>query len=1364
MADRVVSVKLTADVSAYRQAMSQAAAETDKLGTSVKKTAGLGDTLKKGLAFAGVAGGAALVAGSLKAVVTAGLDFDKQLNTIKAVSGATAAQMAQVSATAKALGNDITLPGQSAATAAQAMSELAKGGLSVQQAMEAAKGTLQLASAAQIDGAQAATIQANALNTFGLKADKAQHVADLLANAANKSSGEIGDFAAALAQGGLVADQAGISIDDTVTALAEFAQAGLKGSDAGTSLKTALLALQTPTKQQQQALDDLGVKVYDANGNFEGLRDLSGQLADAQKNMSQEAFNAAAGIAFGSDAVRTAAVLAKNGTTGWDEYSAAVGKAGGASELAAAQAEGNVGKWGNLQNTVENLGLTIYQTTAPAIGALFDGLAGIATVAGDVVTALGKVPEPVWAAVAAFTAWKLVMKADWFTGMKANFAGFSESVRQVRIDADESGRYLSKFGATAEVAKGKFSGLSSTLKSGLGFAALGVGIDLFVQALSESGRVEREQQGHIEALVDSYGDLGPAVDEATRAIAFQNISSVNSGVILKWAHDNGIAASQVVDAYLGLPSGDDVRDKLNAWADNQGNLATTFTPGASAAVGQFKDQVHGLFGEFDASKSKWSEQQEAIKGTTTATQQASANTAEHTTVLKDQADAYAGAAAEQDRYVSGLESKGAAQALIEQQKATVASGLAEAARAAAIEKASAAADAAVAKSVSLKDALGDLSPAAQGVADAANAAARAVENVNAAMDTDKSKSYEDAMRTLHGEISGLATAFGQGTDGADKFSASMVDNKGHIDTASKSGQDLYDTVTQLADASHTAAQAAFDNAGGLTHQKDATKAAHDAAGEAYTAFMNSAAAQQLGAEKAQALAKQYGLIPSDVSTTVQSNAVAEKKKVDDYNAALAEANGKIVTSTIRTVQENITKNVTEFLFGSTPAKKAAGGTITGGVPGRDSVHAMLMPGEEVVNSAAASRGNNRSVLKAINAGVLHFAGGGSVPGGVSGLAGVAPRSLGAREGVSLGALGDISAWIKDLGSSATDAAKAAHEAAQAYREARNAQRAAIAAQKSDNAGRLADAKTARAQVVKDNADRMADAKTAAQKAKVARDNADRLAKADDKLAAVRKQNSDELAATIKSQNAKVAATRKERDSLIDARDASKAKAAAERQAWTATAKLRATQGDLTRAYDRASAKLAADSEKLANLRSDRAQLAGSVASGIKGIGGGVAAFQEQRNTVASILNGAAFNAKNAGAFKGDLARLAKLGLNAQTLQELSDPNNAATAHTLAGGTAADIKRLNSLVGQTNAYASQAGSIVAGATFDKSITAAQNQVNSDARAKKAYSDALTASAKGMAKAFSDAVDGHLSKLGTQDLAILVRKGEKLLGRR
>lgn len=309
----------------------------------------------------GSALGLALGAGTAaKAVMEVGLSFDKQMNTMSAVSQGTAAQMDAVAARARELGNDTDLTATSASDAAAAMVELAKGGFTVEQSMEAAKGTLQLAAAAQIDAASAATIQSQALQSFSLGAEDAARVSDILAGAANASSAEIEGIAQGLQQSGTVANQFGLTIDDTATALAMFANAGIQGSDAGTLLKSALLALTDQGAPAQGAIEDLGLSIYDLQGNFVGLPTLFDQLKDAQANMTPEAYQAATATLFGSDAMRLAGIAAEQGSEGFNSLKEDVTRAGQAAEVAAAQTQGLPGALERAQNAAEELGLKVY--------------------------------------------------------------------------------------------------------------------------------------------------------------------------------------------------------------------------------------------------------------------------------------------------------------------------------------------------------------------------------------------------------------------------------------------------------------------------------------------------------------------------------------------------------------------------------------------------------------------------------------------------------------------------------------------------------------------------------------------------------------------------------------------------------------------------------------------------------------------------------------------------------------------------------------------------------------------------------------------------------------------------------------------
>ncbi|NCL74265.1 phage tail tape measure protein [Rhodococcus sp. YH1] len=344
------------------------------------------------------------VGAAAKAVLDIGNSFTNELNTLQAVSGATADQLQKVRDAAMGLGNDASLADTSATDAAAAMTELAKGGFSVEQAMGAARGTLELAAAAQIDAASAATIQSQALQAFGLNADYAAKAADVLANGANASSAEIADIASGLQQAGAVANQFGVSIEDTVAGLGLLANAGIAGSDAGTLLKSALLALTDTGKPAQAAIRDLGLTVYDAQGNFIGMKALFGQLERASQNMTPEMYQAATATLFGSDAMRLAGVAAEQGVAGWDAMRSAIDRQGSAAEVAAAKTQGLPGALSAVQNSAEGLALEVYDLVdGPLEGLATKGAQIINDVTPGIVTGLSAAGSAVGTAVDAFT-------------------------------------------------------------------------------------------------------------------------------------------------------------------------------------------------------------------------------------------------------------------------------------------------------------------------------------------------------------------------------------------------------------------------------------------------------------------------------------------------------------------------------------------------------------------------------------------------------------------------------------------------------------------------------------------------------------------------------------------------------------------------------------------------------------------------------------------------------------------------------------------------------------------------------------------------------------------------------------------------
>lgn len=292
-------------------------------------------------------------------------DYEQAMDVMAAQSGATADQMDQVGATAKALGADLTLPATSAVDAGNAMLELSKGGLDVAQSMAAAKGTLQLAAAAETDVATAANITTGALSAFQLAGDQSIYVSDLLTNAANKSRASITDLAQGFQQAAFRMHSAGQGADDLAASLAILINKGLSGSDAGTALQNAIARLQGPTQQAAALMHQLGINVYDASGNMLPMEGIIGVLNGAFKGMTQQQRNAALQTIFLSDGMKAMIPLLDAGSDGFLKMKDEVNQSGAASRMAGAQMQGLKGAVAGLSSQIETLALEAMEPLLP---------------------------------------------------------------------------------------------------------------------------------------------------------------------------------------------------------------------------------------------------------------------------------------------------------------------------------------------------------------------------------------------------------------------------------------------------------------------------------------------------------------------------------------------------------------------------------------------------------------------------------------------------------------------------------------------------------------------------------------------------------------------------------------------------------------------------------------------------------------------------------------------------------------------------------------------------------------------------------------------------------------------------------------
>lgn len=260
-----------------------------RVGDNSGAIAGLNNLGNKFKSFAMSIGGA-FVGGSLigfgKQVTDVTRNFEDGMAHVRAVTNASDADFDKLKKKAIELGEATRYTASEAAGAEELLS---RNGLNAQETVEAVGQTLKFAQANAIDLATSADIMTNTLNSSGLR-DAAktpeelqvnlQRVSDVMSKAAATSATNVTELGEAMANTMPLAKTLGANIEDTSAQLATLADNGVKGAYAGTQMRMILNGLANPTKQQQEALKQLGVtinqqtiKTDGLTGTFEKLRD-----------------------------------------------------------------------------------------------------------------------------------------------------------------------------------------------------------------------------------------------------------------------------------------------------------------------------------------------------------------------------------------------------------------------------------------------------------------------------------------------------------------------------------------------------------------------------------------------------------------------------------------------------------------------------------------------------------------------------------------------------------------------------------------------------------------------------------------------------------------------------------------------------------------------------------------------------------------------------------------------------------------------------------------------------------------------------------------------------------------------------------
>lgn len=349
MADSV-KIRITGDDSQYQQTLGGLEKKTQKA------VSGFASTFKGMMASQLVTKGMSALTNGIRGAINAGMEFEASMSQVAAISGATGAELEALTATAKAYGESTKF---TASQAAEALNYMALAGWDAQQSMDALGGVLDLAAASGMDLGAASDAVTDYLSAFGMEANQAGYMADLMAYAQSNANTSATQLADAYGNCASSMHAAGQDIETTTSMLMALANQGIKGSEAGTQMAAVMRDLTQKMENGHIMIGKTAVQVTDAAGNFRDLNDIMADVGKATQGMGSAEAASAIMTTFSARSVKAVQTILNEGIGAVSEYENALRSAEGtASDQAATMMDNLAGDVQIFQSALEGLQIT----------------------------------------------------------------------------------------------------------------------------------------------------------------------------------------------------------------------------------------------------------------------------------------------------------------------------------------------------------------------------------------------------------------------------------------------------------------------------------------------------------------------------------------------------------------------------------------------------------------------------------------------------------------------------------------------------------------------------------------------------------------------------------------------------------------------------------------------------------------------------------------------------------------------------------------------------------------------------------------------------------------------------------------------
>ena len=335
-------------------------------------------------------------------------------------------------------------------------------------------------------------------------------------------------------------------------------------------------SLTAPTALASKTMEQYGINVFDAQGNFTSMEDVAGQLQTRLGGLDEQTRSAALGAIFGAEAANVAGTLYGAGAKGVEEWTDKVNDQGYAAEQAYRMTD-------NLVGDIEQLGgafdSALIKTGSNANDTLRD-MVQVLTALVDWYSNLDPAMQATALTIGVVTTAVLVGGGAFLLAVP--------KIAQYRVALQTLNTEMPKTAAAA--------GRLTSLLGG----PFGVALALAVALTGSMAASQAQAKARVDALRDSLDQQTGAVSENTREMVKKRLEDEG---VFEAAKKAGVGLDVVTDAALGNKAAiEEVNAAALVYLDEGGRGITDLTSGQAFAYDKLTDNVRYFRNDLDKAK------------------------------------------------------------------------------------------------------------------------------------------------------------------------------------------------------------------------------------------------------------------------------------------------------------------------------------------------------------------------------------------------------------------------------------------------------------------------------------------------------------------------------------------------------------------------------------------------------------------------------------------------------------------------------------------------------------------------------------------------------------------------------------------